>query len=119
MKLRRLFLFVGAFLVLASFKTGQTNDQFCGIANTAFKAGEQIDFTVYYSVAGIYVPAGSASFTTTLEKLNGKDVYHVVGDGRSNPGYEWISKIRDRYESYIDTATLRPLKFISNVKEGN
>lgn len=92
-------------------------DDFCGIRNKAFLPGESITFSVYYSVVGIYVNAGSASFTTTLEKLNNKPVYHAVGVGSSNPRYDWIFKVRDRYESYFDTATLQPLKFIRNVDE--
>ena len=29
-----------------------TNDEFCGITNKAFQAGEQVTFHVYYSVVG-------------------------------------------------------------------
>lgn len=95
------------------------NDDFCGIRNTAFNAGEQVTFHVYYAVAGIYANAGKAVFTNTLEKLNGRPVYHIVGDGRTNSSYEWIYKVRDKYETFIDTATLQPLKFIRNVHEGD
>jgi hypothetical protein len=69
-------------------------------------------------VVGIYVNAGTASFTTTLEKLNNKTVYHIVGDGRSNSSYDWIFKVRDRYETWIDTTNLQPMKFVRNVDEG-
>jgi len=93
-------------------------DDFCGIRNTAFKAGESISFNIFYSVAGIYVNAGSATFNTTLEQLDNKTVYHVVGDGKSNSSYDWIFKVRDRYETYFDTANLQPLKFIRNINEG-
>jgi hypothetical protein len=93
--------------------------EFCGVRNTAFAAGEQITFTVFYAVAGLYVNAGTASFNNTLERFNGKPVYHVVGDGKTNPSYDWIFKVRDRYESFIDTASIQPLKFIRNVQEGD
>lgn len=93
-------------------------DDFCGIRNTSFLAGEQLTFTVFYNVAGVYVNAGTAIFTNTLEKLSGKPVYHIVGDGKTNPSYDWIYKVRDRYETFIDTNTLQPLKFIRNVNEG-
>lgn len=93
-------------------------DDFCGIRNTAFQQGESIGYNVFYSVAGVYVNAGTATFSTELEKLNGKTVYHVIGDGKSNSSYDWIFKVRDRYESYIDTANLQPLKFIRNISEG-
>ena len=90
----------------------------CTIRNTAFKAGEKVSLSVYYAVAGIYVDAGTATFTTTLENLNGSPVYHVVGEGRTNSSYDFLYKVRDKYESYIDTATMQSLKFVRNVNEG-
>jgi hypothetical protein len=85
----------------------------------AFKNGEQLGFSVYYSIIGIYVNAGYANITTTVNKLGNRPVYHVVADGRSNSSYDWISKVNNRYESYIDTASMQPLRFIRNVQEGN
>ena len=93
-------------------------DDFCGIHNTAFLPNESLTLNIFYSVIGIYVNAGTATFTTTLEKLNNKPVYHAVGIGTSNSKYDWIFKVRDRYESYFDTTRLQPLKFIRNVDEG-
>ncbi|HEX2535375.1 MAG TPA: DUF3108 domain-containing protein [Chitinophagaceae bacterium] len=93
-------------------------DEFCGARNTATRPGEQITYTVFYNVAGIYVNAGTATFTNTVERLNNRPVFHIVGDGKTNSSYDWIFKVRDRYESFIDTATMQPLKFIRNVSEG-
>lgn len=93
-------------------------EEFCGITNTAFQAGEQVTFHVFYKVIGTYTHAGTAIFTNTLETFNNQPVYHLVGDGKTKPSYDWIYKVRDRYESYVDTATLQPLKFIRNVNEG-
>lgn len=92
--------------------------EFCGIKNTAFNAGEKVSYTVYYAVAGIYVNAGTATFTNTLETLNNRPVYHIVGEGNTNSSYDWIYKVRDKYETYIDTGTLQALKFVRNVNEG-
>jgi len=93
-------------------------DDFCGIRNTAFSANEVLTYNIFYSVIGLYVNAGTATFTTTLEKLNNKPVYHAVGEGHTNSNYDWIFKVRDRYETYFDTLHLQPLKFIRNVDEG-
>ena len=93
-------------------------EETCAVQNTAFQAGEKIAMTVYYAVAGIYVNAGTATFTNTLETLNSKPVFHIVGEGHSNSSYDVLYKVRDRYESYIDTATLQPLKFVRDVNEG-
>jgi len=74
---------------------------------------------VYYSTLGMYIGSGDASFTSTLEKFNGKIVYHCIGEGKSFPFFDNFFKVRDRYESYIDTATMLPVKFIRNVNEGD
>lgn len=103
--------------VLATAKVNPA-DEFCGIRNTAFQAGEQVTFHVYYSVVGAYIHAGTATFTTTLGTYANKPVYHVVGDGKTKSSYDWIYRVRDKYETYIDTATLQPYKFIRNVDEG-
>jgi len=94
------------------------DDDFCNVHNAAFSPNESLTYNVFYSVIGIYVNAGTAKFTMSLEKLNNQPVYHVIGEGRTNPNYDWIFKVRDRYESYFDTGTLRPQKFIRNVDEG-
>ncbi len=93
-------------------------EEFCGIRNYAFGDGENISFNVFYSVIGLYVNAGSANFTVSSEHINNRAVYHVIGTGSSNPSYDWIFKVRDRYESYIDTASLQPVKFVRDINEG-
>ncbi len=90
----------------------------CSYTNTSFKSGEWVSFQVYYTLAGVWVHAGNVTFSTSLEQLNGKPVYHVIGDGATKSSYDWIYKVRDRYESFIDTATLLPQKFIRNINEG-
>ena len=108
-----------AFVLLVSFtKKAEAPFVDCSIPNVAFNAGEKVSFTVYYNAAGIYVNAGNATFTNTLETFNGKPVYHIVGEGKTNSSYELFYKVKDRYETYIDTATMQPLKFIRNISEG-
>jgi len=91
----------------------------CGMKNTSFNPGESLTLTVYYSVAGIYVSAGSAVVTTALSTFNDKPVYHITAIGKTNSSYNWIFKVEDRYESYIDTASMQSLKFIRNIHEGS
>ena len=105
-------------LILTSFTATETGDDFCGIKNTAFHAGETVTMRVFYNAAGVYIGAGEATFTTTLERFNGKTTYHCVGDGKTFSFFDNFFKVRDRYESYIDTATMLPMKFIRNVDEG-
>jgi hypothetical protein len=99
--------------------TVRPDQTFCsGIRNTAFQAGEQLTYRVYYAVAGAYIAAGEATFSTTLENFDHKEVYHVVGEGKTFSFEDKFFRVRDRYESYIDTSTLQPYKFIRDVDEG-
>jgi hypothetical protein len=113
--MKKITIILLAFVAWLPLRAG---DEFCGIENRAFHDGESISFNIFYSVVGVYVNAGTANFSVTQEKLNNKPVYHVVGTGTSNSSYDWIFKVRDRYESYIDTASMQPLKFIRNIDEG-
>ena len=68
-------LLFGTLLLLSSV-TLSAGDDFCGIRNTAFQAGEITTFKVYYTL-GVYIAAGEATFAVNLEKLNNKPVYHI------------------------------------------
>ncbi len=97
--------------------SGNAGGDFCnGIRNTAFKSGESLTYKVYYNLAGMSAAAGEATFNTSYEKFQGKDCYHVVAEGKSY--HDFLFKVRDKYESYFDTSTLQPYKFIRDVNEG-
>jgi len=104
-----LFLFV--FVSLANYSK-------CKIRNTSTKTGEKITYKVYYTFGRAWVGAGQASFSNTLTRYNGKPVYHITGLGSTFKSYDWFFKVRDKYETYIDTATMLPYKFVRNVSEG-
>ncbi|MGN6355431.1 MAG: DUF3108 domain-containing protein [Parafilimonas sp.] len=86
--------------------------------NLSFQAGEKIKFTVYYTVAGIYFNAGTASFSVNEASTADANTYHLIGEGSTNSKYDWIFKVRDRYESYLNTENMQPVKFIRHVSEG-
>jgi hypothetical protein len=116
--LMRIAICFGVLMMTALSLPLMADNDFCGVRNTAFWAGEVISYKVAYAAAGVNFSGGDAVFSTTLERLNGKDVYHVVGSGKTNSFCDAFFRVRDRYESYIDTTTLQPYKFIRNVNEG-
>ena len=115
MKKRFLFIIV---MLLAAHGALAQND-FCTARNTSFAEGEHLYFKVWYNSGPFWIGAGEASFNVALEQLAGRSVYHVTGDGKTLHSYEWFYKVRDRYESFIDAATMLPLKFVRNVSEGS
>lgn len=104
-------------IILTAFSL-KAGDEFCGTKNTAFNPGEIVSMKVYYTTLGMYIAAGEATFSVTLEKFNGRAAYHCVGVGKSYSFFDNFFKVRDRYESYIDTVSMLPLKFIRDVNEG-
>jgi hypothetical protein len=108
------YLFVCFFLVHPL----RAGDDFCGIRNMEFVGGEEIKYNLYYSVIGLYLNAGTAKFSVAQEKINETPSYHVTCIGTSNSSYDWIFKVRDRYESYFDTIHLQPIKFVRHIEEG-
>ena len=116
-----LLVFVCIYLMLVCYSStsySQT-ESFCGIRNRSTQSGEKLTYKVYYTLAGAYIGAGEALFSNTLETYQGRSVYHVIGAGRTYKSYDWFYKVNDVYESYIDTTTMLPLKFIRDVHERN
>src|SRR5882724_1289784 len=114
----KVFTSIGILLLLAISFPIRAGDEFCGVKNTAFQVNESLTFRVYYTLAGVYIAAGEAVFTSTLEQINGKTVYHITGEGKTFSFYDNFFKVRDKYETFVDTATMQPLKFIRNISEG-
>ena len=112
--LKAVFLLAG----FSAFAQAGPGNDFCGIKNTSFQEGEVVTMKVFYNTLGIYVGAGEATFTTALERFNGKTIYHCIGEGKSYSFFDKFFKVRDKYETYIDTATMLPMKFVRNVDEG-
>jgi len=109
-------------LIFIFFLTGLsslTAQKLCDGKNFAFKSGEELEYKVYYNVSFVYVGAGKVTFTTRLVQHKNRPAWHVVGKGRTFSSYDWFFKVRDQYESYIDTSNMQPLTFIRDVHEGD
>jgi hypothetical protein len=91
----------------------------CSVKTRNFLPGEILTYEVAYNWGVIWVDAGFAVFKANLGDYQGRKVYHFSGVGRTHDRYDWIFKVRDFYESYADTITLRPYKFFRDSREGS
>ena len=108
------------FLIFSFFSFLPNNDKgLCNLNNTAFNAGEKISYTIYYNVIGLYVNAGKTDFTVQATNLNDNDAFIFTATGKSNGRYDWIFKVRDKYESVVDAKTLLPYQFTRQINEGS
>ena len=91
------------------------------IENDAFLPGEKLKFRVYYeSLITGKVDAGIATLDVknSNRRFHGREVYHIVGNGKSNRAFDLFFKVRDRFESYVDKEALVSHLFIRRTKEG-
>jgi hypothetical protein len=80
----------------------------------AFKEGEWLEFKVKYG----WFNASVAGLEIQTDTLNGKEVYRILGFGRTTGLLDVFFKVRDHYESYIDKDEVKPYKFIRDLSEG-
>jgi hypothetical protein len=86
----------------------------CAIPNTAFQAGEEIVYKMYYNWNFVWLAAGEVTFR--VHDLPGQ--YRITVKGRTYPSYEWFYKVTDNYTSYLDKETLLPQIHIKDIQEG-
>jgi hypothetical protein len=80
----------------------------------AFQGGEWLKFRVYYGIFN----ASYATLEVSDANLNNKDVFHVIGRGKSTGLLHLFFKVDDNYETYIDKNSNLPYRFIRQIDEG-
>lgn len=86
------------------------------LGQTSFAAGEKLKYRLHYG----FVDAGEAIITIdeTSRLANGREMFHIVGKGRTVGAFNLFYKVRDRYETYIDKKGIFPWYFVRRINEG-
>lgn len=86
------------------------------VENNAFSTSEVLEYRIHYG----FMDAGTAKLEVdpVLKNIGGRSCYRVVGSGRSVGAFNWFFKVKDHYESYIDTEAMVPWLFIRDIQEG-
>lgn len=97
-------------------QTSASAFEFRNVNNQSFQIGEKLTYRVHYG----FVDAGEAvlEVKSSEKKVNGRELYHIVGKGKSLGTFNWFFKVQDRYETYLDAEGLFPWMFIRRVYEG-
>ena len=80
----------------------------------AFREGEWFKFKIHYGPFN----ASYATLNVSEATLNDKEVYHIVGKGKSTGLLHLFFKINDNYETFVDKRTTKPYRFIRQIDEG-
>jgi hypothetical protein len=106
-----LILFVIGFITI----NAQVVKQLKSKPNNAFRTGEKLTFDVDYG----FISVGEAEiFIPEKKKIMFRNSFHVTFKVKSKPFFDFFFKVRDKYETYIDSAALVPWRFEQHVKEG-
>lgn len=81
-----------------------------------FRAGEKLSYVLHYG----WLNAGVATLELkeSDRQIDGRDVLHAVGLGRSTGAFNTFYKVDDRYETYFDKKGVFPWVFSRRVDEG-
>lgn len=113
---------LGLVFGLSSFTNGQEqkkekeNFEYRRVTNNAFTVGEVLDFKLSYGL----INAGVAKIEVKNydQKIQGREIIHIVGTGKSISAFDWFFKVRDRYETFLDKEGIFPWLFVRRINEG-
>lgn len=120
--MRKIIIVTIAF-VLSSFVIPQNREQenettaapHRMLSNNAFTYGEELNYRVHYGI----INAAKIKMKVDDEavEVHERATYHLVADGKTLSTFDWMFKVRDRFESYMDMEYMAPVKYFKSVKE--
>ena len=90
----------------------------CSIQNDIFYSGEELSYKISYNWGLIWLEVGKVDFKIEKEEYQGNPCYKITGLGNTYPSYDWIFKVRDHFECWVDTVTLKPYRYLRDIHEG-
>jgi len=113
MKRITIILIVGLF----SLNVISQQKNLCEIQNTAFKAGEKLDYVITYNWFLVWTDVGGVKFEATNDSIFDQDVINLKGTGITFSFYDWFFQVHDVYQSWVNTENLLPVYFHRDVNE--
>lgn len=110
-KIQILYIFIIINVAQASFSQCVDNP-------LPFREGEVISYLVYYNWGFIWLNAGWVDFKIKSETYKNQEVLHFDSYGSSHKSYDWLFKVRDRYQVYVDEEKFQPLWYHRQNYEG-
>jgi hypothetical protein len=89
--------------------------EYRAIGNSAFKGGEKLNFRVHYGF--LNAAKIKVVIDNDLVDVKNRKAYHVIAEGKTISAFDWMYKVRDKFESYVDSQSLAPLKYKKAVRE--
>lgn len=83
--------------------------------NDAFTYGEVLKYRIHFGI----INAATAELKIDNKSVMVKDrpTYHITASGRTNSSFDWMYRVREHFESYMDSQSMAPLKYFKSVRE--
>jgi len=105
-------------LALAQFSfTNKTEDnfQYRDVSHSAFTYGENLKYRVHFGWINAATIDIKVDDTPVL--ISDRPTFHITAKGRTNSSFDWMYRVRDHFETYLDTQSVAPLKYFKSVRE--
>ena len=104
-------------LLVIALSAFVSKDRMRIIRNESFSTGEILKYKVHYG------PITAAEATIDISKqlytINGRPSYRATVYGRTSSSFDLFIRVRDTWQSYIDTAAFVPHRFHRSIEEGS
>lgn len=116
MRKSKIFIAITMTLLVSSFVHVDVAPINAPLVNTSFKRGEELTFKVHYG----FINAARAVFRIDngFHKIGDKTCYKVEIEGKTIGSFDFFTKVRDKWGSYIDTSSMIPEQCYRNIREG-
>jgi hypothetical protein len=94
-----------------------TKDRMRQLPNDSFSTGEVLKYKVHYGP--ITAAEAVIDISPDIHTINDRACYKATVYGRTNSSFDLFIRIRDTWQSYIDTAAIVPHRSFRNIEEGN
>jgi hypothetical protein len=111
-KIKLLFIVSSAFMALSL-----TSDGYRYVNNNCFTKGEHLEYRVHYGI--INAAEASVDIDNKIQTINGRACYNVIVQGKTTGAFDLINKVRDVWQSHIDTLAIVSQQFYTSKREGN
>jgi hypothetical protein len=112
---------VSGLLALAGFTTdrplaGTFSSTPSAAPASRFVTGEHLEYRVHYGF--INAAEATVDVSNRIHQVNNRPCYRVDVNGRTTGAFDLVTRVRDSWQSYIDTSTILPQEFRMSQREG-
>ncbi len=110
-------VFPALILLLMVISGFAAKDALRSVPNESFTTGELLKYKVHYGP--ITAAEAVIDIAPNLHTVHNRPCYRATVYGRTTSSFDFFIKIRDTWQSYVDTAAILPMRYQSSIEEGN